>query len=122
MNNEFDVVVVGSGSAGTTVGMAARKEGRSVAIIDDRPFGGTCALRGCDPKKVLVAAAGVIDAAQRLAAYDIIDRVPKLDWPNLMRFKRTFTDPVPDQRLRAYQSVGITPIRGRARFSGPQTI
>jgi glutathione reductase (NADPH) len=34
-----------------------RNEGWNVAIIDERPFGGTCALRGCDPKKVLVGAA-----------------------------------------------------------------
>jgi len=37
-----------------------------VAIVDSRPFGGTCALRGCDPKKVLVGAAALIDWIRRM--------------------------------------------------------
>jgi glutathione reductase (NADPH) len=39
--------------------------GWNVAIVDSLPFGGTCALRGCDPKKVLVEAAKIIDSNQR---------------------------------------------------------
>ena len=46
--------------------MRVRRAGRSVAVIDEKPFGGTCALRGCDPKKMLVAGAEVIDAERRM--------------------------------------------------------
>lgn len=102
--------------------MALRKAGRSVAVIDERPFGGTCALRGCDPKKVLVAAARALDAAAAYADRGIFDRAPQLNWANLMRFKRTFTDPVPETRLQTYQDAGIVPIRGKARFTGPQQL
>ncbi|HVA34241.1 MAG TPA: FAD-dependent oxidoreductase, partial [Candidatus Baltobacteraceae bacterium] len=61
MDRHYDAVVIGSGSAGTAAAMRLRKAGRTVAVVDDRPFGGTCALRGCDPKKVLVAAAAAVD-------------------------------------------------------------
>jgi glutathione reductase (NADPH) len=61
MTRKFDVVVIGTGSAASTVAYRCRTAGREVAVIDSRPFGGTCALRGCDPKKVLVGAAEIVD-------------------------------------------------------------
>ena len=54
MEHKFDVVVIGTGSAASTAASRCRAAEWSVAIVDKRPFGGTCALRGCDPKKVLV--------------------------------------------------------------------
>jgi glutathione reductase (NADPH) len=68
-------------------------------VIDSLPLGGTCALRGCDPKKVLVGAAEVVDWSRRAAAAGVAGGL-NIDWPALMRFKRTFTDPVPEQRER----------------------
>ena len=122
MKREVDAVVIGTGSAGASAANALRKAGRSVAIVDERPFGGTCALRGCDPKKVLVAAAGAVDAALRYERLGIVDRVPQLDWAALARFKRTFTDPVPEQRAKAFAEAGILALHGHARFVDPQTI
>jgi glutathione reductase (NADPH) len=54
MRKQFDLIVIGTGSAASTVAHECRAAGWDVAIIDSRPFGGTCALRGCDPKKVLL--------------------------------------------------------------------
>jgi glutathione reductase (NADPH) len=65
MNNIFDLIVIGTGTAASTAALECRSAGWNVAIIDSLPFGGTCALRGCDPKKVLVEAAKVIDSTQR---------------------------------------------------------
>ena len=46
MNRKFDLIVIGTGAAGTTVAYECRSAGWEVAIIDSRPFGGTCPLRG----------------------------------------------------------------------------
>ena len=54
MTQKFDLIVIGTGTAGSIIAKKCRSAGWSVAIIDSRPFGGTCALRGCDAKKVLV--------------------------------------------------------------------
>jgi glutathione reductase (NADPH) len=116
MRREFDVVVVGTGVAGTTAALALRRRGRSVAVVDERPFGGTCALRGCDPKKVLVAAARAADAVSRYRDRGIFLRDPELDWSALMRFKRTFTDPVPESREREFENAGVVTFHGPARF------
>ena len=87
-------------------------------MIDKRPFGGTCALRGCDPKKVLVGAAAAVDAARALSASGVDAGGLALNWPALMRFKRTFTDPVPASRRAALARDGIEPLDGTARFAG----
>jgi len=50
VSESFDVVVIGTGTAASTVAGRCRKAGQSVAIIDELPYGGTCTLRGCDPK------------------------------------------------------------------------
>lgn len=65
---EHDLIVIGTGTAASVAAMGCRKAGWSVAIIEHRPFGGTCALRGCDPKKMLIAATEVIDGFARMGA------------------------------------------------------
>ncbi len=91
MEKKFDLIVIGTGAGGSTVAHKCRKEGWDVAIIDSRPFGGTCALRGCDPKKVLVSAADLIDWTRRMEGKGISSKSTEIAWQELMRFKRTFT-------------------------------
>ena len=115
MLREFDLVVIGTGAAASTVAYECRSAGWEVAIIDSRPFGGTCALRGCDPKKVLVGVAEIIDSNERMAGRGV-NSGAKIDWPTLMRFKRTFTEPVPENREKGFSSAGIAAFHGRAHF------
>ncbi len=122
MNEAFDLLVVGTGAAGSTVAHTLWSEGWKVAIIDKRPFGGTCALRGCDPKKVLVGVAEVVDWYQRMLGRGIAGEHVHLDWPALMRFKRTFTDPVPADREKGFQEAGIATFHRTARFVDPRTL
>lgn len=119
---EFDLVVVGSGSAGTSAALKCRERGWSVAVVDEKPFGGTCQLRGCDPKKVLVGAAHAYDLAKKMSELGVLDSAPHLQWPQLMAFKRTFTDPAPAAREKLYRDAGIVPMRGQARFTGSDTL
>lgn len=97
------------------------KAGWDVAQIDSRPFGGTCGLRGCDPKKVLVGAAELIDWNRRMKGHGISGDTT-IDWQELMSFKRTFTEPVPENRETGMEKIGITPIHGRASFVDEETI
>ena len=116
MERHFDLIVIGSGAGGSPVAFSCRAAGWNVAIIDSKPFGGTCALRGCDPKKVLVGAADVIDWTRRMQRKGVVAENAEIDWPLLMRFKRTFTDPVPESREQGYKDAGITMLHNRARF------
>src|SRR2546426_9780010 len=108
MTRTFDLVVIGTGTAAATVAMRCRAAGWSVAIVDKRPFGGTCALRGCDPKKVLVGAADVVDWARRMKGSGVAENGLRIAWPELMRFKRTFTGPFPQEKEKSFHKAGIT--------------
>jgi len=122
MTETFDLVAIGTGSAASAVASRCRSAGWRVAIIDSRPFGGTCALRGCDPKKVLVGAAEALDWVRRMSGKGIRPEQARIEWPELMRFKRSFTEPVPKHREEAFHKAGIAAYHGRARFAGPTAV
>ena len=117
----FDLIVIGTGSAGKTVAEAARQAGKTVAIVDKQPFGGTCSQRGCDPKKVLVGAAEIIARSMQMVGKGI-DAAPTINWPDLMAFKKTFTDSIPENTERKFADEGITTFHGVATFTGANTI
>ena len=118
----LDLIVIGTGTAANVVARGCRKAGWSVAVVDHQPFGGTCALRGCDPKKMLIAATEVIDGFERMGGIGTVKGELHIDWAALQRHKRSFTDPVPGKREQAYAEQGIDAYHGRARFSGPDTV
>jgi glutathione reductase (NADPH) len=117
----YDLVVIGSGTAAQVASARVRKAGRAVTVVDHRPFGGTCALRGCDPKKILLSGAEAVDAARRMQAHGVAGEL-RIDWPELIAFKRTFTDPVPQKQEARYAAQGIDAFHGLAQFTGPDTV
>ncbi len=115
------LIVIGTGTAAQAASGRVRKAGRSVAVIDHRPFGGTCALRGCDPKKLLVSGAEAVDHARRMQGRGVTGEV-RIDWKGLIAFKRSFTDPVPSKREQSFAARGIDAFHGAARFTSPDTV
>ena len=121
MHKSFDVVVIGTGEAGAATALRCRAAGQSVAVADFLPYGGTCGLRGCDPKKVLVGAAEIIDRRRRMEGRGVTGEL-HIDWSELIRFKSTFTDPFPAQREEGFASAGVETVHGTARFTGPHSV
>src|SRR6266852_4834833 len=111
-----DVIVLGSGSAAQSVAYPCREAGWSVAVVDDHPFGGTCQLRGCDPKKVLVGVSDLVDWSRHMQGKGVSAPGLSLSWSDLIRFKRTFTDPRPVQNEQSFAQAGIIARHGRAHF------
>jgi len=118
----FDLIVIGTGPSASTVAKKSRGEGKRVAVIEEREFGGTCALRGCNPKKVYVNAADLIDRVVggrgKLLDYQKV----KIDWQQLLQFKQTFTEPVIEKSEASYRKKGIETFSGTASFAAPDTI
>ncbi len=120
---KFDLIVIGTGTAASTAAYKCRSAGWKVAVIDSRPFGGTCVLRGCDPKKVLVGAAEIIDMNQRMKGKGIkVNGNASLNWKDLMRFKRSFTELVPKEEENSFKKSGIATFHGKAKFAGKTTV
>jgi glutathione reductase (NADPH) len=111
----YDLIVIGTGTAAQVAAPRVRGAGRSVAVIDHLPFGGTCALRGCDPKKTLVSGTEAVDWARRMHEHGVVGEL-HIDWQKLIAFKRTFTDPVPKRLETSFVQQGIDTFHGAARF------
>ena len=121
MADTYDLVVIGTGTAANVVLSQVAKARWRAAVIDNRPFGGTCALRGCDPKKMMVSAEEALAAWRNMRGKGI-DGELGIDWPDLMRFKRTFTDPIPQKRERHFAQLGVTTFHGTAGFTDVDAI
>lgn len=67
MTDSYVLAVIGAGMAGAAAANKCASEGWRVAIVDELPYGGTCALRGCDAKKILRRGAEVVDSARLMA-------------------------------------------------------
>src|SRR5438094_5095199 len=121
MARTYDLVAIGSGSAATTAAMRVAAAGWSVAVVDHRPLGGTCALRGCDPKKMMVSAEEAVDWSRRMTGRGVRGEL-RIDWSELIAFKRSFTDPIPEKRRTQFERAGIGTFEGLARFTAPDRL
>ena len=121
MERAYDLVVVGSGVT-SAVASRCREAGWSVAVVDRQPFGGTCALRGCVPKKILVGAAEAVNAARDLDGHGVPAGSLTIDWPALVAFKRSLIGETTARTERSWIQMGIALFHGVARFVGPTTL
>lgn len=118
---EFDVFVIGTGTAGKSVAKECVAEGLKVAIADNREFGGTCANRGCDPKKVLVGLTEILDRAEKMKGKGIT-KMPEFSWEDLMKFKKTFVDAVPAATEKDLKKLGIKMYHQSPKFLDENTL
>ena len=118
---QYDLFVIGTGTAGKKVAYACAEQGWSVAIADDREFGGTCANRGCDPKKVLVGITETMELCENLTGKGIV-QPPEINWSDLQAFKETFVDAIPFTTERDLREAGITMYHQSPKFLDTNTL
>ena len=118
----FNLLVLGTGPAASRVAMRCAEHDWHVGVIDPRPYGGTCALRGCNPKKVLVRAAELTDWSRRVEGKGVRSGEAQIEWSELIRFKRTFTEPVTESQEKSFEKAGIRQFHGSPRFTGRNSV
>ena len=120
---DFDVFVIGTGTAGETAvsELLKRGDGLRIGIADERPYGGTCALRGCQPKKYLVVPAHAAMEGRALTERGFRS-APQLDWKAMHRSLRDFTDPVPQNARAGLEEKGVACFSGHCEFLSPGTL
>lgn len=120
--NIYDVVIVGSGTAGQTAAYDLREAGLSVAVAErsDRP-GGVCAQSGCQPKKWFYEAAEAVAKCRHLSGKGVVE-TPRGSWPGVLKEKNAFTSAVPEGTLKGFREAGIDFIEGAARFQDRDTL
>jgi glutathione reductase (NADPH) len=118
----YDVICIGTGGAGNTASFRLAAAGKKVLICDYKQFGGTCAISGCDPKKVMITAAEFADFNRRLASKNVTDGVMPLSWQGMMAHKREFTGNHSSRLKYKYDKAGIDYVEGKASFTGENSL
>src|SRR5437667_1940153 len=86
-DDELDLLVIGAGSGGVRAARIAAGSGASVIIAEEYRVGGTCVIRGCVPKKLLVYASRFADEFEDALGYGWSVGEPRFDWPTLIANK-----------------------------------
>ncbi len=117
---EFDLAVIGAGSAGLSVAAVAAQLGVRVALIERGRMGGDCLNYGCVPSKALLAAAHAAQAARTAGRFGIRLPEPVIDWEAVQAHVQGVIRTIePADSAARFRALGATVIQGEARFTGP---
>lgn len=121
---EWDVVVVGGGTAGLTAARSANLEGARVALIERAAaLGGECTFVGCVPSKTIIEVSRIHWSLRQGARYGIHADGLRLDFAELMAHKdAVIADINRDERPELFAEAGIAVLRGNAKFTAPHEI
>ena len=124
--NNYDLIVIGAGGAGSTAATAAAKLGKRVALIERDKLGGTCLNYGCDPTKALLHTASVLYHARHAGMLGL--RIPQVeaDWAAVQAHVRQVVETIrggtPEQARAGIAAQNVELFMGEAVFSSPHTI
>ena len=121
---DFDVTVVGGGTAGFSAALAAAHEGARVALVEqERRLGGDCTFYGCVPSKALIELAGAVARGAALAAAGILEPQSRIDFGAVMARQRAIVEQIAaDERDERFTDAGIEVIHGRGSFADRHTL
>lgn len=119
---DFDLFTIGAGSGGVAGSRRSASYGARVAICEAGRVGGTCVLRGCVPKKLLVHGAHIAEELEDARGFGWTIGEAKLDWAKLVEAKDRELDRLNGIYVRMLRDAGVTMIEGFARVVGPHTV
>lgn len=120
---DFDLICLGSGSAGTVAANISRQAGYRVAVVESDLIGGECPNFGCVPTKALLRATTSLTRAAQAKLYGLQADNLKLDWAAAHRYKdQAVANTEAYQGDKALTNLGISVIRGQARFITPWVV
>ncbi|MDP3275697.1 MAG: glutathione-disulfide reductase [Deltaproteobacteria bacterium] len=119
---DFDLFTLGAGSGGVAASRRAGSYGARVAICEDSRVGGTCVIRGCVPKKLLVYGAQFAESFSDAMGFGWSAATPSFDWGALVAAKDREVDRLNAIYLRLLRDSGVTLIEGRGRVLDAHTV
>lgn len=118
-SRQWDLVVVGGGTAGLVAGKTAASFGSRVLLIEEDRLGGDCLWTGCVPSKSLIAAASAAATARGSAHLGITTGGVTVDFPAVMaHVHRAMETIAPDDSADSLEQAGVDVMHGRAVFTG----
>ena len=122
MSEQFDLIVIGAGSAGLTAAGGTAMFGLKVALIESGEMGGECLNTGCVPSKALLASAARAHQARTSASFGVT-ATPVIDWLGVRsHIESAIATIAPHDAQERFEAMGIEVIRTRARFINGRTL
>src|ERR1700748_737537 len=113
-NFDYDLFVIGGGSGGGRAARMAAQAGARVALAEEYRMGGTCVIRGCIPKKLLVYASQFSENFLDAPGYGwTIPGTPSFDWPTFIANKDKEIARLEGLYVKALETAGVTIIADR---------
>ncbi len=119
---DFDLFVIGGGSAGVRAGRIAAGHGARVGVAEARFWGGTCVNVGCVPKKLMVQAAEYGALAEDSRGFGWNGARPQHDWAALIAAKDREVGRLSGLYRQVLEAAGVKAFETRARFLDPHTL
>jgi len=119
---DYDLFVIGGGSGGVRASRMAALSGARVALAEEWRMGGTCVIRGCIPKKLLVYASQFSENVQDAAGYGWDFGQARFDWPTLIANKDREIARLENIYAENVKKAGVTIYQDRAVFEDPHTL
>ncbi len=120
---DYDLITIGAGSGGVRASRLAAQAGARVAICEHSRVGGTCVIRGCVPKKLLVYGAHFADDFEDCAGYGwTVPEPPEFDWARLIAAKNREIGRLNGLYIKTLEDHGVELINHRARLADPHTV
>jgi glutathione reductase (NADPH) len=120
--NDFDLVVIGAGSGGVRAARIAAGHGAKVAVVEEYRVGGTCVIRGCVPKKLLVYGAHFAEDLDDAAMFGWDVPTKRFDWPVLRDNVLAEVGRLEEAYTTTLESHGVTIFKERATITGPNSV
>ena len=119
---EYDIVIIGSGTGGKLIAWTFASKGQRVAMIERKYVGGSCQNIACLPSENIIHTAQVASYVRRSEEFGIARSDFELNIPTVRERKRKMVLSLMDTHLAAYKDSGAELIMGSGRFIGPRTV
>lgn len=122
MSYDYDLFVIGGGSGGVRAARVASQTGARVALAEEYRYGGTCVIRGCVPKKLMVYASQFAEAFEDAKGFGWTVGESAFDWATFMAAKDAEIDRLEGIYNKNLKAAGVTLYDARAIVTGPQEV
>ncbi|MDO6725070.1 glutathione-disulfide reductase [Celeribacter halophilus] len=122
MDFDYDLFVIGGGSGGVRAARLTAADGKKVAMAEEFRMGGTCVIRGCVPKKLMVFASQYSHAADEAAKYGWDIRLGDFDWPSFESKLKAELSRLEGIYTKNAGNAGVEILHQRATVKDPHTV